>query len=206
MDRPSKKLDDKRYGPFKVLKEIIPAAYLLDLPQTWKAIHPVIHEEYLTLYHPPSFEIQRPPPPPPAVIVEGHIEHDVETILDLQMNRKRVQYLVKWTGYPREEATWESWGNVKNSPNLIKEFHARYPTKPCDPKAVAQLQIRRINYDGWDPHLYHPRDGTLGESHTFANGKTRTDWTVVKPKLEIKKILEHKTDSTDLWKGDPMAK
>jgi hypothetical protein len=123
-DRPSKKLDDKCYGPFKVLKEIGQAAYLLDLPKTWKAIHPVIHEEYLTLYHPPSFEIQRPPPPPPAVVVEGHIEHDVETILDLQTNHKRVQYLVKWTGYPREEATWESWGNVKNSPNLIKEFHA----------------------------------------------------------------------------------
>jgi hypothetical protein len=197
---------NKRYGPFKVLKEIGEAAYLLDLPKTWKAIHPVIHEEYLTLYHPPSFDIQRPPPPPPAVVVEGHIEHDVETILDSQTNCRRVQYLVKWTGYPREEATWESWGNVKNSPNLIKEFHTRYPTKPRDLKAVAQLQIRRINYDGWDPQLYHLRDGTPGESHTIANRKTKTDWTVVKPKLEIKKILERKTESTDLWKGDPTAK
>jgi hypothetical protein len=95
---------------------------------------------------------------------------------------------------------------VKNSPNLIKEFHTRYPTKPRDPKAVAQLQIHRINYNGWDPHLYHPRDGTPGESHTVTNKKTKTDWTVVKPELEIKKILEQKTDSTDLWKGDPTAK
>jgi hypothetical protein len=112
--------------------------------------------------------------------------------LDSWTNRKHIQYLVKWTGYPREEATWESWGNVKNSPNRIKEFHARYPTKPRDLKAVAQLQIRRINYDGWDPHLYHPRDGTPGESHTVTNGKTRTDWTAIKPELEIKKILEQK--------------
>jgi hypothetical protein len=58
MDRPSKKLNDKRYSPFKILKEIGEAAYLLDLPKIWKAIHLVIHEEYLTLYHPPSFDIQ----------------------------------------------------------------------------------------------------------------------------------------------------
>jgi hypothetical protein len=126
--------------------------------------------------------------------------------LNSQTNCKCVQYLVKWTGYPREEATWETWGNVKNSPNLIKEFYAQYPTKLHDPKAVAQLQIHRINYEGWDPHLYHPRDGTPGESHTVTNEKTKTDWTVIKPELEIRKILECKMDNTDLWKGDPMAK
>jgi hypothetical protein len=38
------------------------------------------------------------------------------------------------------------------------------------------------------------------------HGKTKTDWTVVKPEQEIRKILDHQTDSTDLWKGDPTAK
>ena len=48
--RPSRKLDDKRYGPFEVLKKIGKSAYKLRLPDTWPAIHPVFNEVYLSPY------------------------------------------------------------------------------------------------------------------------------------------------------------
>jgi hypothetical protein len=40
--RPSKKLDFKNHGPFKVAKVISPTAVRLDLPESWK-IHPTFH-------------------------------------------------------------------------------------------------------------------------------------------------------------------
>jgi hypothetical protein len=41
-DRPTKKLDDRRYGPFLV-EQKIGVAYMLKLPATWKGIYPVIN-------------------------------------------------------------------------------------------------------------------------------------------------------------------
>lgn len=80
--RPTKKLNDKRYGPFTILEKIGSSAYKLDLPKTWKAIHPVFNETLLTLFHPPAFPTQKKPNPPPAVTIEGSPEYEVESIDD----------------------------------------------------------------------------------------------------------------------------
>jgi hypothetical protein len=79
-DRPTKKLDDRRYGPFLVEQRIGGAAYLLKLPETWKGIYPVINEEQLSPYTAPTSSLQEQPPPPPAVIVEGQEGYEVATI------------------------------------------------------------------------------------------------------------------------------
>jgi len=44
------KLVPKRYGPFKIIKEISPVAYQLALPLTWK-IHDTFHASLLLPYH-----------------------------------------------------------------------------------------------------------------------------------------------------------
>ena len=64
-DRPMKKLDDKRYGPFEVEKKVGNSAYKLKLPATWRGVHPVFNEVLLTPFKPPAFPSQKPPPPPP---------------------------------------------------------------------------------------------------------------------------------------------
>jgi len=43
------KLVPKRYGPFKIIKEISPVAYQLALPLTWK-IHDMFHASLLSPY------------------------------------------------------------------------------------------------------------------------------------------------------------
>src|ERR1700730_8652350 len=51
---PSKKLDNKRAGPFAIKEKVGPAGYQLKLPQAWR-IHRVFNELLLTPYVPPSF-------------------------------------------------------------------------------------------------------------------------------------------------------
>ncbi|OJT15194.1 Transposon Tf2-12 polyprotein [Trametes pubescens] len=46
-DRPNKKLEDKRYGPFQIQEKVGRGAYRLKLPKQWKAIHPVFNEVLL---------------------------------------------------------------------------------------------------------------------------------------------------------------
>ena len=46
-NRPSKKLDNKRYGPFKILKDIGSEAFELELSEGWM-IHNIFNEDLLT--------------------------------------------------------------------------------------------------------------------------------------------------------------
>jgi hypothetical protein len=111
-DRPTKKLDDKRFGPFKIVKKVGQRAYKLDLPRTWKKVHPVFHTVLLRPYHPPTSLLQQKPPPPPPIDVEGALEHEVEEVVACRKRRGRTEYLVKWKGQPREESTWEPQRNL----------------------------------------------------------------------------------------------
>jgi hypothetical protein len=100
MDRPSKKLDDKRFGPFKVIKKVSPATYKLKLPNLWKGKSPVFNKTYLTKFHEPIYQQQKKPPPlPPVKIEEGEKEWQVEKIVDSRVFCGWLQYLVHWKGY-----------------------------------------------------------------------------------------------------------
>jgi len=58
--RPSKKLDDKRYGPFTITEFVGTQSYRLRLPPAWK-IHDVFHTSKLTPYITPKFTSQLDP-------------------------------------------------------------------------------------------------------------------------------------------------
>jgi hypothetical protein len=47
----------------------------------------------------------------------------VSEILDSQINRQRLEYLVHWQGYDVSEWTWELAKNLDNSPEMVQEFH-----------------------------------------------------------------------------------
>jgi hypothetical protein len=68
-NQPSQKLDNKRYGPFKVEEKVGDWAYCLKLPETW-AIHNVFHSSLLTRTHKVEFDSQKKPMPPPPDIID----------------------------------------------------------------------------------------------------------------------------------------
>ena len=136
---PSAKLAPKRYGPFKVTKEIGLGSYHLELPKHMK-IHPVFHASLLTPYketeaHGPNF--RRPPPD----IIEHKEEFEVQEICGVRQfgKQKRWQYLIKWKGYPDSENTWEPLGNLTRSHDLINEWHEANPKKPKPSKLTAAI-------------------------------------------------------------------
>ena len=124
LDRPSKKLNHLRAGPFAIEEKIGASSYKLKLPPTWK-IHPVFNELLLIPYEEPVFSVQQKPPPPPPVIEDDHFEWEVEAILDHKKSHGQDMYLVKWKGYGDEENTWEPERNLGNAPRLLKAFQRR---------------------------------------------------------------------------------
>lgn len=81
--RPTKKFDDKWFGPFEVLAKIGASAYKLKIPKSWKdkGTHNVFNKILLKPSVQPEFELQRKtPPPPPPVLINDKEEYKVEQI------------------------------------------------------------------------------------------------------------------------------
>jgi Chromo (CHRromatin Organisation MOdifier) domain len=114
------KLSPKCYGPFIITELISPVTSQLSLPMSWN-IHPVFHNSLLTPFietsaHGPNFT--RPPPD----LINGEAEYEVEAIRSHRHfgKNKRLQYLLKWKGYPEADNTWESEDQL-NAPEAIQQ-------------------------------------------------------------------------------------
>jgi len=119
------KLSPKQHGPFTIMKLISPVALQLDLPVSWN-IHPVFHNNLLTPYiktnaHSPNFT------GPPPDLINGEAEYEVEAIRSHCHfgKNKKLQYLLKWKGYPEADNTWESEDQL-NAPDLLKQYNRRH--------------------------------------------------------------------------------
>lgn len=123
--RPARKLDYKRLGPFKVIEVVSPNAVRLELPESMR-IHNVFHVSLLDLTSDDPYPGQRHEPPPP-VEVDGEEEYLVDEVLDSRIFRRRLEYLVKWTGY--DSPDWQPASNV-NKLQAVDDFHKRFPNKP----------------------------------------------------------------------------
>jgi hypothetical protein len=114
------KLLPRWVGPFQISKVVGGQSYELILPARWK-IHDVFHVSKLERYRRDG-NVQ---PPPPAEMLEGEDEYEVDKILDHRKSRRSYEFLVRWVGYSPEHDTWEPEANLKNAPNVLKEYWRR---------------------------------------------------------------------------------
>ena len=128
----AKKLTARRYGPFRILKQVGETSYQLELLEKWKLIHDVFHGSLLTCYTKPKWEIQEKKKPPEPEMVGDKLEYEVEKILDSRRRKRgksnQMEYLIRWKGYTEEHDSWEPKKNL-HAKDLIKQFHIRYPMK-----------------------------------------------------------------------------
>jgi hypothetical protein len=97
----SRKLMPRWIGPFKVLQKVDKLACRLGMNSGWR-IHPVFHVSLLEPYHSDG----RVQPPPVPIELEGHLEYEVECILDhrffdeIREAKALVSHLLEglWTG------------------------------------------------------------------------------------------------------------
>jgi hypothetical protein len=117
--------------------------YRLELPTQW-SIHPVFHINLLTPYkettiHSPNFT--RPAPE----LINGE-EYSVEKILDSWRfgRRRRLQYLVKWEGYPDLDNMWVDKDDVFAEDKVL-EF------KASNPEAEAHIRSSTVAKSPYPP-------------------------------------------------------
>jgi hypothetical protein len=134
--RPSKKLDDKHYGPFVITKLVGNRAAQLELPSSMR-IHPVFHIGLLEPYRTATL-IDRPEPRPSPIEIDDTEEWKVESILGSEFRSvkglRKVYYLTKWEGYPLSEATFEPMESFTGgAEHFLTMFHQQNPKAARDP-------------------------------------------------------------------------
>jgi hypothetical protein len=122
MFHPTAKLAPKCHRPFPIIRVLSPITYELRLPVQWK-LHPVFHVDLLTPYCETEFHSANYDKPPPDLI-DGEEEYEVEWIVASRCFGRghKLQYLVKWKGYPDAENQWVAKEDMF-AEDAIKEFH-----------------------------------------------------------------------------------
>jgi len=118
-----KKMAPKREGPFEIEEVLGPVTYRLKLPETWR-IHNVFHAILLKPYIENEVYGENYTLPPPE-IKDGEEVYTVETILRHRKRGRGYQYLVKWTGYPITEATWEPEASFSDDGDTLTVYKQR---------------------------------------------------------------------------------
>ena len=106
------KLASKCHSPFRIIKQISPVAYKLELPPAW-AIHPVFHASLLTPYHETTEHGANYQWPPPEMI-DDQEEYEVEQVISTMGTRRhysisfigRVTQLLKIHGSWLTKSSW----------------------------------------------------------------------------------------------------
>jgi len=78
-NQPSKKLDNKRYRPFRILKDIGSGIFQLKLPEGW-VIHNMFNKDLLIRCVEPKFKGQHEELAPLPIIINEEEEYKVEEV------------------------------------------------------------------------------------------------------------------------------
>jgi len=133
-DEGSKKLSDLRTGPFLVIEVTGEGTYKLKLPLHMK-IHPVFNVYLLTKAEEDLIPGRTPSEPSP-VIVEGHQEYEIESIVAANWFNKHFQFKVHYKGYGKEHDEWQFRDDLledlgkENLHILVAQFYRGNPDAP----------------------------------------------------------------------------
>ena len=109
--RQSSKYDYRKLGLFRVEKCLKYDNYKLKLPKRMR-IHPVFHVSLLSKAQAPATREN---------IEASNNEYEVESILDKRTMNGQTEFLVKWLGYDKGQATWEPTRNLF-CPDKVQAF------------------------------------------------------------------------------------
>jgi hypothetical protein len=125
-ERPTKKLDWVYVGPYRIVRQINPVAYEVELPPG-SLIHPVFHVNLIKKYIPGAEDRHRTVPP--LIKAKDHeAGYEISAIKDVRKKGSGYQYLISWKGYGPEDDTWETRTTIADD-EMLRIWHDEHPDK-----------------------------------------------------------------------------
>jgi len=121
-------LDNKRYGPFRISKDIGSEAFQLKLLEGW-VIHNVFNKDLLTQCVKPKFKRQHKKLVLPLTIINEEEEYEVEEVRKHRKHGRGTQYLVHWKGYGDNHDQWIAETGLSHAREAIEDYWARHSSQ-----------------------------------------------------------------------------
>lgn len=102
---------------------------MLKLPPQLQALHPTFNIDKLKRYRdgaalfPNRLRPYDRPPPVAQADSNGDQVFEVERIVAQRKRGRRLEYLVRWRGYPPEEDTWEPLASLRSANDALADYH-----------------------------------------------------------------------------------
>jgi len=119
-----KKLDQKRYRPFRISKDIGLGAFQLELPEGWM-IYNVFNEDLLTKCKALQFKGQHMDPAPPPTIINEEEEYEVKEVWKHRKRGRGTQYLIHWKGYGDEHDQYIAEIRLPHVKEAIEDYWSK---------------------------------------------------------------------------------
>jgi hypothetical protein len=160
-------------------------------------IHPVFHNSLLKPYHETKEHSPNYEKLAPEIINDEEGHYEIETILMARptRNRKSMQYLIKWKGYPASENSWLPEKELTNTKELLDQFKQKHTLRQRISMLALQAQQR-------------PKEGILSwtqsttSSITSSKSKVPQVNPVIRPARDPEKQGAHAKPSGDLTSRD----
>lgn len=100
---------------------------------------------------------------------EGEEEYEVERLLARRTRKGQTEYLIKWSGYPESESTWQTVDTM-SCPELIAAFEGEHPPSPTrgtagprdgGPRTASPRHVRSVDTKG--PFAPSAEPWTMGD-------------------------------------------
>ncbi len=125
IERPLRKLNWQKYGPYRIIKRIEKVVSRLDLPaslQTYNVFHVSLLRD-----HKSRVGEESPKPQPLRLAIDLEVrEYKIEAILASRIqtnppNPPVLQYRIAWKKYTK--LAWDPAANLKHARRLVNKFH-----------------------------------------------------------------------------------
>ncbi|QRV72087.1 Retrotransposable element Tf2 protein [Ceratobasidium sp. AG-Ba] len=174
--RPSKKLDNKKLGPFVISEKISSHVYRLELPKTMRT-HNVFHINLLTPFTEDKDFHRRQARPPPIVTEEGEEEYEVDHVVAWEQRKNGLYYQIRWKGYDPIEDTMERAEKIAELPQIMEDLLKRHPKAPvpknykCSEKGYKRLSKLQSQPAPNNPYSFKPTYSTMAPVRNTKSAK-----------------------------------